>query len=45
MLEFIDCYPQDIKDKLLSVRPGVSDTASIEMVDENGIFGGHQDFR
>lgn len=43
--EFIDCYPQDIKDKILSVRPGITDKASIEMVDENEILAGYQDSR
>tara|TARA_B110000196_G_scaffold319212_1_gene336563 strand:- start:1359 stop:1952 length:594 start_codon:yes stop_codon:yes gene_type:complete len=43
--EFIDCYPQDIKDKVLSVRPGITDNASIEMVDENEILAGYEDSR
>ena len=43
--EFIDCYPQDIKDKVLSVRPGITDKASIEMVDENEILAGYPDSR
>lgn len=37
--EFIDCYPSDLRDKILSVRPGITDRASIEMVDENEILG------
>ncbi|WP_421418984.1 sugar transferase [Pseudoalteromonas lipolytica] len=36
--EFIDFYPQDIKLKVLSVKPGITDKASIEMVDENEIL-------
>jgi lipopolysaccharide/colanic/teichoic acid biosynthesis glycosyltransferase len=43
--EFIDCYPKDIKDKVLSVRPGITDKASIEMVDENEILAGYKDSR
>lgn len=43
--EFIDCYPQDIKDRVLSVRPGITDKASIEMVDENEILAGYHDSR
>ena len=43
--EFIDCYPQDIKEKVLSVRPGITDRASIEMVDENEILAGYEDSR
>ena len=36
--EFIDLYPQEIRSKVLSVRPGITDLASIEMVDENDIL-------
>lgn len=43
--EFIDCYPDDVKEKVLSVRPGITDKASIEMVDENEILAGYQDAR
>lgn len=41
--EFIDCYPADIKQKVLSVRPGITDRASIEMVDENEILSKYSD--
>ncbi len=43
--EFIDCYPEDIKTKVLSVRPGITDRASIEMVDENEILSKYPDPR
>lgn len=43
--EFIDCYPDDIRSKVLSVRPGITDQASIEMVDENEILGKYDDPR
>ena len=43
--EFIDCYPKDVKEKVLSVRPGITDRASIEMVDENEILARYQDSR
>ena len=43
--EFIDCYPLDVKEKVLSVRPGITDRASIEMVDENEILAKYQDSR
>lgn len=33
--EYIDVYPEDIKQKVLSVRPGITDYASIEFKDEN----------
>lgn len=36
--EFIECYPPAIRDRVLSVRPGITDWASIEMVDENEIL-------
>ncbi len=36
--EFINCYPESIRNKVLSVRPGITDRASIEMVDENEIL-------
>ncbi|MEZ9328883.1 sugar transferase [Vibrio breoganii] len=41
--EFIDEYPSDIRDIVLSVRPGITDKASIEMVDENEILGRYDD--
>lgn len=37
--EFIDYYPRELREKILSVRPGITDRASIEMVDENEILG------
>lgn len=43
--EFIDCYPADVRDKVLSVRPGITDKASIEMVDENEILSKFEDAR
>lgn len=41
--EFIDCYPSKLREKILSVRPGITDRASIEMVDENEILGKSND--
>ena len=41
--EFIDCYPYDVREKILSVRPGITDKASIEMVDENELLAQFQD--
>lgn len=43
--EFIDEYPSDIRQIVLSVRPGITDKASIEMVDENEILGKYDDPR
>ncbi|MGI2059784.1 sugar transferase [Shewanella baltica] len=41
--EFIDCYPDVIRSEVLSVRPGITDLASIEMVDENEILANYSD--
>lgn len=43
--EFIDCYPEAVRQEVLSVRPGITDRASIEMVDENEILAGYSDPR
>lgn len=36
---YVACYPHDVKDLVLSVRPGITDRASIEFKDENEILG------
>lgn len=33
--EYIDVYPDDVREKVLSVKPGITDFASIEFKDEN----------
>lgn len=43
--EFIDCYPSEVRRVVLSVRPGITDLASIEMVDENEILAKYSDSR
>lgn len=43
--EFIDEYPSEIRNVILSVRPGITDKASIEMVDENEILAKYEDPR
>lgn len=43
--EFLDCYPPDVRNKVLSVRPGITDYASIEMIDESEILGKYDDPR
>lgn len=43
--EFMNLYPANQREKILSVRPGITDRASIEMVDENDILGGYDDAR
>ena len=37
--EFIDIYPVNVKNKILSIKPGITDMASIEMANENDILG------
>lgn len=41
--KYIQCYPQDIRDKILSVKPGITDLASIEMIDENELLKNYED--
>lgn len=43
--EFIDEYPVDVREKVLSVRPGITDLASIEMVDENELLSQYENPR
>jgi len=43
--EFMNLYPIDIRDKVLSVRPGITDLASIEMIDETQLLGNFNDAR
>jgi len=43
--EFIAEYTADVAEKVLSVRPGITDLASIEMVDENEILGQYKNPR
>lgn len=38
--EYINEYPKPIKDKVLSVKPGITDYASIEFKDENSMLEG-----
>jgi len=37
--KYVACYPDDVRDIVLSVRPGITDWASIKMIDENQILG------
>jgi len=43
--EFIDEYSIETRDKVLSVRPGITDLAAIEMVDESDILSNYSDVR
>lgn len=36
---YVACYPADVRDIVLSVRPGITDRASIEYKDENEVLG------
>lgn len=36
---YVACYPDDVRSIVLSVRPGITDRASIEYKDENRILG------
>jgi lipopolysaccharide/colanic/teichoic acid biosynthesis glycosyltransferase len=35
---YVACYPGEVRDLVLSVRPGITDRASIEFKDENEIL-------
>ena len=41
--EYIDVYPEKIREKVLSVRPGITDYASIEFKNENQILENSKD--
>lgn len=36
---YVACYPQELRELVLSVRPGITDRASIEYKDESKILG------
>jgi lipopolysaccharide/colanic/teichoic acid biosynthesis glycosyltransferase len=36
---YVACYPESVRNLVLSVRPGITDNASIEFKDENKILG------
>ena len=40
---YVACYPADVRDVVFSVRPGITDRASIEFKDENLILGSAAD--
>jgi|TARA_R100001377_G_C3185099_1_gene108226 lipopolysaccharide/colanic/teichoic acid biosynthesis glycosyltransferase len=41
--EYIDVYPDEVREKVLSVKPGITDYASIEFKDENQLLEGASD--
>jgi len=40
---YVACYPADVRDIVLSVKPGITDWASIKFKEENAILGGAVD--
>jgi lipopolysaccharide/colanic/teichoic acid biosynthesis glycosyltransferase len=36
---YVNCYPKEVRDIVLSVRPGITDWASIEYRNENAVLG------
>jgi len=40
---YVALYPDDIRERVLSVQPGITDYASIEYKDENSILGSAKD--
>ena len=41
--KYVALYPEDVRAVVLSVRPGITDLASIEYRDENALLGNSQD--
>ena len=41
--EYVACYPADVRDKVLSIRPGITDPASIVFNAESEILGQSDD--
>jgi lipopolysaccharide/colanic/teichoic acid biosynthesis glycosyltransferase len=41
--KYIDCYSDDEKHDVLSVKPGITDNTSIEFRDENELLAGYKD--
>lgn len=41
--KYVAHYPDEVRDIVLSVRPGITDWASIKMIDENEILGRAED--
>lgn len=37
--KYVSCYPSDVRNVVLSVKPGITDLASIEFKDENTLLG------
>lgn len=40
---YVNHYPSDVQNKILSLRPGITDWAALHMIDENELLGQAQD--
>ena len=40
---YVECYPEQVRDLILSVKPGITDPASIEFRSESEILGHYHD--
>jgi lipopolysaccharide/colanic/teichoic acid biosynthesis glycosyltransferase len=43
LAQYVACYPVDVRNLVLSVRPGITDMASIYFIDENKILANATD--
>ena len=43
--EYVDLYPTEVRKKVLSVKPGITDLASLEYKDENELLKGAENPR
>jgi len=43
--EYVEFYPVDVREKVLSVKPGITDLASLEYKDENDLLKGAENPR
>lgn len=42
--EYVELYPAGVREKVLSVRPGITDPASLQYFDESAVLAQHADF-
>lgn len=41
--KYVDCYPARLKERIFSVRPGMTDAASLEFMNESELLAGAED--
>lgn len=41
--EYVECYPEVVREEVLSVRPGMTDFAALEFIDESSLLGDRDD--